>query len=250
VSPRALVVSHRTQKGSCPENTLAGIDAALAEGVDAIECDVRATADGVVVLMHDASLQRTTGDLRLLSEVTSVELASMVRVRDPLGGLATQPVPTLAEALARVAGRAILVIEVKDAGIEERVADAVRNAGAGEWCWIWAFDAEVAMACRAALPEVPAALNVGVGDQERLESICALAVREGFAGVSLDHHLVTAESVAAARRHALEVYTWTVNVPEDIERVLDAGVDAVCGDFPDRIRDALEERATRSQKWA
>src|SRR5688572_33459399 len=97
--------------GTRPENTVAGIEAALADGVDAIECDVRATADGVPVLMHDASLDRATGDPRLVSEVTAADLAANVRVRDPFGRLDPQLVPTLAEALARVGGRATLAIE-------------------------------------------------------------------------------------------------------------------------------------------
>jgi glycerophosphoryl diester phosphodiesterase len=226
--------------GTCPENALAGIDAALASGVDAIECDVRATSDGVLVLLHDATLERTTGDSRPLASVTAASLAASVRVRDPFERLDPQPVPTLAEALARVNGRAVLAIEVKEADIERAVARAVREARAAAWCWIWAFDPAVARACRTILREVPVALNVGPATLERLElPYVELAAREGFAAVSLDHRLVDAASVEAAHRRGLAVYTWTVDEPADIERVRDAGVDAICGNFPDRIHAAL-----------
>jgi glycerophosphoryl diester phosphodiesterase len=222
--------------GTCPENTLAGIDAALADGVDAIECDVRATADGVVALMHDAPLERTTGDPRLLAEVAAADIAANVRVRDPFGRLEPQPVPTLAEALDRVGGRATLVIEVKEPGIEAAVAAAVRDGHAAAWCWIWAFDPEVGRACRAVLPEVPVGLNVSPTLPMGLDAwYVDRAVREGFAAVSLDYRLVDAASVEAAHHRGLAVYTWTVDEPADIERVRDAGVDAICGNFPDRI---------------
>lgn len=237
-----FVVSHRTQMGTCPENTLAGIDAALADGVDAIECDVRATADGVVVLLHDETLGHTTGDPRPLADVVAADLEASVRVRDPFGRLEPQPVPTLAEALARIDGRAILAIEIKEAGIEERVADIVRAANAVEWCWVWAFDPRVAQASRLALPEVPVALNVSAASFERLpEPYVDITVRLGLAAVSLEHRLVDAGSVETARRRGLAVYTWTVDEYTDIERVRSAGVDAICGNFPDRTRAALAD---------
>ena len=248
MSARPLVVSHRTQMGTCPENSLAGIEAALADGVDAIECDVRATADGSPVLMHDATLERTTGDSRLLSEVTGADLASNVRVRDPFGRLKPQRVPTLAEALTRVEGRTTLVIEVKERGIEERVAAAVREAQAADWCWIWTFDPDIGAACRAVLPEVPVALNVGSGTTPRgLDAwYVGTAVEAGFAAISVDYSLADALTVEAAHAEGLAVYAWTVDEVADIRRVATAGVDGICGNFPDRIRAVLDENAARS----
>src|SRR5690606_12885318 len=129
-----LVISHRTNMGSMPENSLAGIAAALRDGADGVEIDVRATADGVPVLLHDATLERTAADPREVSALTLDELRA-VRVL-PAGGVEGERVPTLAEALAAVGGRTVLVIEVKQAGIEGVVAEAVRTAGADSWCWV------------------------------------------------------------------------------------------------------------------
>ncbi len=236
----ALVISHRTNMGTMPENTLAGISAAIADGVDAIEVDVRATADGVPVLLHDSSLQRTTGDPRELSEVTSAALSEL-RVADPYDDAGPQPVPTLAAALALVDGRCTLVLEVKQAGIEQAIAATVREAAAAASCWLWAFDPSVAAAVSEALPEVPASLLVGHLDSalDGPESPLQLARGAGFAGVSLHHSLVTAAAVATARGYGLSVYTWTVNDDADIRRVRDAGVDGICGNYPPRIALAL-----------
>jgi glycerophosphoryl diester phosphodiesterase len=226
--------------GTMPENTLAGIDAALRDGVDGVEIDVRATHDGHVVLLHDATLERTVGDPRTLSEIDATALAA-VRTR-PIHGVGPQPVPSLAEALDRVAGRAILVIEVKQRDIHESVAAEVRAARAAEWCWIWAFDPEVGIACRAALPEVPVGLNLARGSLERYGyggDTVALAVRHGFAAVSMSHEMVDASSVHAAHRRGLAAYTWTVDDPADLARVRDAGVDAICSNYPPRVWAAL-----------
>jgi glycerophosphoryl diester phosphodiesterase len=226
--------------GECPENTLAGVEVALAQHVDAIEIDVRATADGVPVLMHDASLQRTTGLATELSALTHAELEA-ARVRDPHGRLAPQPVPTLDEALVAIGGRAMLCIEVKEPGLQAAIARAVRSANAADWCWIWAFDPAVAVACREALPEVPAALNVapGSGEHYGFASHVDAAVRAGFEAVSLADSMVNASTVTQAHRRGLMVFTWTVDEPQDVERVLASGVDGVCSNFPSRVRDAL-----------
>jgi glycerophosphoryl diester phosphodiesterase len=237
---RPLVISHRTQMGTMPENTLAGIEAAIEGGADGIEIDVRATADGELVLLHDASLARTTdGGDRALSEVTLEELRA-VRVLDGHGAVGEQPVPTFAETLDWIDGRALFVIELKETGLEERVAAAVRARKAADWCWIWAFDPRVVAASRAALSEVPAWQTFSAASLERFgvdpfES----APRVGAAGVSVRHDLVTAELVERARHRGLLVATWTVNEPADLERVRDTGVDAICGDFPDRTIAAL-----------
>lgn len=237
---RPLVISHRTNMGTMPENTLLGIDAAIAEGVDGVEIDVRATRDGRVVLLHDATLERTAGDARVLADLDMAALGA-IRTR-PIHGAGPQPVPSLAEALDRVGGRTTLVIEVKQRGIHESVAAEVRAAAAAEWCWIWAFDPEVGIACRAALPEVPVGLNLARGSLERYGfggDALALAVRHGFAAVSLSHDLVDAASVRAAHRRGLAVYTWTVDEPDDLARVRDAGVDAICSNYPTRVWAAL-----------
>lgn len=221
--------------GTMPENTLAGVEAAFGSGAAGVEIDVRAAADGTLVLMHDATLERTVGDQRPLTDVGLDELRGL-EVLDPFGDVGPQPVPTFDEALACVDGRGLLVIELKEAGLEERVAAAVRAHRAEEWAWIWSFQPGVVESSRAVLPEVPAWLTFSarspayLGDTDPFE----FAPRIGAAGLTVHHLEVTPELVDRARRRGLLVATWTVNEPADLERVRDAGVDAICGDFPDR----------------
>jgi len=238
---RPFVISHRTHGGTMPENTLVGVRAALDAGADAIELDLRATADGVLVLLHDETLERTTGDPRPVAEVTGDALAA-IEVRSRPGQLPPHRVPTLAEVFATVGGAAVVVVEVKATGIETLLADAIGRARAESWTWIWAFDASVARSCQRILPAVPVSRNVGVdsvgaaGDALAILDACK---RDGLSGVSWDHRLVNSDLVEATRTRELATYCWTVNEPSDIARVIDAGVDGICSDFPERVMGVL-----------
>lgn len=231
MSRTPLLFSHRTQMGTCPENTLGGIRAAIEARVDGIEVDVRAARDGTPMLLHDASLERTTGDPRLLAEVAPASARRRL-VRGPEGRPGEEGVPTLAAALRAVAGRCLLVIEVKEPGLGPAVATRVRAERAAEWCWIWSFWPEIVAELRAALPEVPVSLNVGAPTP--VDAAIREAVRLGAAGISLQHSLVTPRVVRDARRRGLSVYTWTVNDRRVARAMIAADVDAVCSDFPER----------------
>ncbi len=226
-----VLIAHRTAMGLRPENTIVGIEAALASGVDGVEIDVRATRDGAAVLMHDASLARTTGDARDVEDVTLDELRAL-RVLDPHGDVGPQPIPTFAEALAATAATH-LVIEVKQEGIEDLVARGVREADALGRCSLCAFDAGVCAAAAEAMPGMPVSL-LAAPNRERAE-VLAQASDLGLAGVSLHYSMVDTEFVAEAHSAGLTVATWTVNEEPDVRRMHEAGVDLICGDYPARL---------------
>ena len=225
---RPLLIAHRTAMGLCPENTIVGIEAAIGSGVDGVEIDVRVTRDGVPVLMHDASLDRTTGDARDVEAVTLDELRAL-RVIDPHGDTGPQPVPTFAEALQATAATH-LVIEVKQTGIEEVVARAVRDADALGRCSLCAFDAGVCAASAEAVPEMPVSL-LAAPNRDAAE-VLAEAAELGLAGVSLHYSMVDEQLVRDAHDAGLSVATWTVNDDAEARRLHAAGVDLLCGDYP------------------
>ncbi len=226
-----VLIAHRTTMGLCPENTIVGIEAAIASGVDGVEIDVRATRDGVPVLMHDASLERTTGDPRDVEAVTLEELRA-VRVLDPHGDLGPQPIPTFTEALAATAATH-LVIEVKQTGIEDLVARTVREADALGRTSLCAFDAGVCAASAQVMPEVPASLLAAPNRDAR--EVLTQAAALGLAGVSLHYSMVDEQLVGEAHAAGLTVATWTVNAEADVCRMHAAGVDLICGDYPARL---------------
>ncbi|MCY4455255.1 MAG: glycerophosphodiester phosphodiesterase [Chloroflexi bacterium] len=226
-----VLIAHRTTMGLCPENTIVGIEAAIASGVDGVEIDVRATRDGVPVLMHDASLERTTGDPRDVEAVTLEELR-LLRVLDPHGDIGPQPIPTFAEALEATAATH-LVIEVKQTGIEDLVARAVREADALGRTSLCAFDADVCAASAEVMPDVPVSLLAA--PNRDVAEVLAQAADLGLAGVSLHYSMVDEQLVREAHDAGLTVATWTVNDEADVRRMHAVGVDLICGDYPARL---------------
>ncbi len=240
VSRRPIVIAHRTQMGTSPENTIAGVEAALASGADGVEVDVRVSRDGVAVLHHDEGLDRTTGARGAVAELTAARLRRL-RVLDPSGGVGPQPLPTLEETLAAVGGRCLLVIELKEQRAVRPVARLVRRFGAAAWCWAWAFDPAVAQSARRALPEVPTSLLVAPGSAQEhgYDSPVELAVRSGFVGISLQRGLVDPATVDAAHRRGLAVYVWNADEPGEARALAEADVDAICSNHPSRVLRAL-----------
>ncbi|MET0549302.1 MAG: glycerophosphodiester phosphodiesterase family protein [Xanthomonas sp.] len=128
----ALVVSHRACWKFASENTLDGIAACIARGVDMVEIDVRTTRDGALVLMHDATVDRTTDGHGAVADLDAAQIAAL-RVRSQGGGrhspLTARHPPTLAQALAAARGKVLVNLDIKAAALDQ-VIDAVEAAGA------------------------------------------------------------------------------------------------------------------------
>jgi glycerophosphoryl diester phosphodiesterase len=223
---RPLIISHAACGGHAPENTLAGVNTALDIGADAIEVDVQASADGVPVLMHDLTLDRTTNGSGDLASLTWEQLSAL-----DAGG---EPVPTFAQALELTRGRALLVAEIKRAGCEEALADVIRNAGALDEVMVWSFLPPVLEAMRQAEPKVPGSLLIAPQSMGNWPSMRELALRLGLQAVSLSHSSLNVDVVTQARRSGLAVYAWTADAESDIQRLIDLGADGIVTNYPDR----------------
>ncbi|MGB6837413.1 MAG: glycerophosphodiester phosphodiesterase family protein [Dehalococcoidia bacterium] len=229
---RPFVISHAACKGHTPENTLLGVRRAIELGADGIEIDVHASRDGVPVLIHDDTVDRTTDGSGAVSQMTLARLQKL----DAGDG---ERVPTLAETLDLTRGRVLLVMEVKQAGIERRVLRIVRDQKALNDCVVHSFNPQVVGRFRALEPALPAALltaGLGVADWDQL---FAFALSLNAQGLSVLFGKVDAELVRRAHRRKLTFYTWTVNEIDDMRRMRDCGVDAITTDYPDRLRTAL-----------
>ena len=230
-----LVISHAACAGHAPENTLAGIRAALRLGADAIEIDVQASADSIPVLMHDLTVDRTTGGRGPVSQLTLDQLRGLdAGGGAQTGGRSPEPVPTLAEVLALTKGSALLVVEIKQPGIEEQVAAVVREAGALSDVMVWSFFAQALAAMRQAEPLLPTGLLIAPQALPSWPQMREAALRMGLQAVSVFHAGITEEIAGQARRSALTLYAWTADAEADIQRLIDLGVDGIVTNFPDR----------------
>ena len=225
----------RACRGHAPENTLAGIAAALRHGSDGIEVDLRCTRDGTPVLVHDDTVSRTTDGE---GEVDELSLRQLRRL-DAGGG---ERIPTLRELLNATNGRALLVLEIKVAGIEEAVLSVLRRSRALDGCVVHSFLPHVVKRFRRLEPRLPASLLATGRNVRDWNALFRETLELGANGIAIHHSAVTADVVRGANLRELRVSTWTANRRVDIRRVAACGVDAITSDYPDRARRWLPKR--------
>lgn len=229
------ILGHRGRP-SCdtPENTLAAVEAALAEGADGVEVDVRMTADGVAVCLHDAGLQRVAGVSRGVRSLSIAELGS-VRV-------AGHAIPAVRDVLGVLAGRGTLVLDLKPEQRPRALLSAIRTALGGvplPHVVLSSFDANVLAAAAAATPAIERA--VILTGAEPASRLLAQAIARGDHALHVPARTVFAapDLVGAAHRHGLLVRVWTVNRAVDARLLRLLDVDAVITDVPGELRATL-----------
>lgn len=242
---RPYALAHRGASGYAPENTFAAFDRAIALKSDGIETDVRATRDGVLVLLHDARVDRTTDGEGPVAELTLAELQRLDAGAGFHPRFARERVPTLEAFLDRYARRLPLCLELKQGGAEANVVEQVRtrdllhgrppsDVGAREQVPLppvtfTSFSWESCLAVKEAAPEaVVGFLTSDFSDESikrvagaGLEQICPLAER------------CTPERVVAARDRRLSVRAWGVSDRELLRQAVKAGVDGLTCNWPD-----------------
>lgn len=238
-SPRRVeITAHRGSSMGAPENSLSALRQAIADGADWAEVDVQETADGVLVLLHDADLRRVAGcDARIwelpFAEVRALDAGSWFSPH-----FAGEPIATLAEALDLARGRIGLNLELKDNGhqrhLAERTAELVRARAQPGRCLITSASPILLRRVRAAAPEVPIGLVVTAPGQDAGDLRLDL--------VSLHLRLATPERVRANRAAGLATHVWTVNDPAEMRRLIALGVDNLITDQPALLRRILADR--------
>lgn len=228
-----LVIAHRGASGSAPENTLAAFRRAEALGAHMIELDAQLTRDGEVVVIHDWTLERTTGGRGPVRERTLGELRTLDAGRWFAGAFAGERVPTLAEVLSAVA--LPVNVELKPVGadgLEARVLAVVRQARALDRVVFSSFDGSILGRLRALATEAEIAVL-----WETPEPAAAVAAMQRVAARAL--HLrkdaATPANLATLMRMGVEVRVWTVNAPDEMAALIAAGASGVFTDYPERF---------------
>ncbi len=233
------VIGHRGAAAHAPENTLASFRAAAALGCRMVEFDVRLSADGVPVVFHDDSLERTTDGAGAVAACPLAGLRRLDAGRWFAPAFAGEPIPTLAEALVLCAGLGLAVnIEIKpEAGAEATTARAAMAVARAAWPpglpppLVSSFRPAALAAAALAAPDWPRGLLVGgvpADWRQRAEALGCVALHADEAG--LDQ-----AAVAAVRAAGLAVLAYTVNDSARAEALWRAGVAAVFADAPDHV---------------
>ena len=233
-APRSATVetvAHRGANLLRTENTLPAFAVALDEGADAIELDVHATIDGVVIVHHDPdAVDTAAGKTRKSLASLTWETAQSIRLR---GG---ERIPRLSEILDLAAGRARVYVEIKGTGIEQAVAQAI--AGSQCDCAVHSFDHEGVGRMRDLLPELPRGLLLDEGDV-RGNTACALLKRYAARDLWPHESLVDEAMVESVRACGGRIVAWTVNDVTRARALASLGVDALCSDDVPLIGRAL-----------
>lgn len=205
-------IAHRGAKRELPENTLPAFQRAVERGATAIELDVHATADGVVVVHHDAQVALPGGRRRVIAESSWRELT-----------LFKKAIPRLSDVLEAVPEAVTLYVELKGAGVERHVAEVIRGAPR---CAVHSFDHEAIARMRELAPDVPR----GILFDQRPAAVEAAMEYADARDVWPEWNLVDEQLVARVHAAGGRVIAWTVNDRETAARLAALGVDGLCTD--------------------
>ena len=248
MTPRPLVIAHRGDSAHRPENTLASFAGALEVGASMVELDVQLTGDGHVVVLHDPLVDRTTdgrGDVRqmTLAEVRALSAGFHDRFGEAWVG---ERVPTLAEALALLHGRARVMIEIKkesvtddeDGGLEARTIAEVRRQNASDEVALISFEHRALLRCQKLAPEITRGHLFGRTKPEEVVP----AARDAGCGIVMPHKGQLSDAIAdAARGAGLRLATWVVDEPTELKRLARFGLYGVGSNCPGVLLQALAD---------
>ena len=235
---RPLLLGHRGAKARAPENTRASLRQAIADGADGFEFDVRATGDGVCVLLHDATLDRTTNGDGALADVTYDAVGRLDAGSSFAPEFAGEPVPTLAEVLDEHLGAVRIALEMKETLPARALEDlsARLESAANAWLVVASFQQEPIARAKRHLPIAPRARILRRG--EALPDEAERSALELW-GVFSPDASVDERWADACRDAGLACFVYTVNEPERAATLARWGIDGIISDDPAAVRPAL-----------
>jgi glycerophosphoryl diester phosphodiesterase len=229
-------IAHRGASGIAPENTLAAFKKAIEIGIDAVELDLHGTADGEIVVIHDASLDRTTNMRGLIKQTTleTIKQADAGAWFNP--EFEGEKVPTLAEALACITDNAIALLEIKDDTIAEAVVQKIREMDLLELTVIISFHTAVLQTVRTLEPRIPTGWLIGNNNGHTHPiQLCQQLGTLGSSLLNVNHQLITEEFAYEIRRRGIALWSWTVDDIDLMRQMQAFGVQGITSNYPERF---------------
>jgi glycerophosphoryl diester phosphodiesterase len=237
--PRVWNVAHRGSSAERPENTISAFRLAIEQGADVLEADVRQSSDGKLLVLHDATLERTTSGSGPLREMT----AAKARRLDAGDG---ERIPTVAEVLDVARGRVRVNLDLKEVEAVEPTVRLVRESGMLGSVTFISFLPETWDLVQDLAPDSPVVQLV-----DSATALAGLAMGDGIqslaAGVGVPFGLVSEEVVERMHRHGYGVFAWTVDDDAEMRRLIQAEVNGIVTNRPAALAEVLRQyRAAHS----
>lgn len=262
--PRPLVIAHQGGDGLWPSDTMVAFERAVALGVDMLEMDLHATADGQLVLMHDETVDRTTNGSGRLEDMTLAEVKALdAGYRWTADDGQTYPyrgqgitVATVEE-LFQTFPDMPMNIEIKlveDQPVAELFCQLIRQYNMQDKVLVASFHQDAMDEFRAACPDVSTSITQNEVIEFFVRQTLGLASSYSPPGQAVQVpeyrsglHVLTPRFVKHAQNRGMDVHAWTINEGEDMQRMIDLGVDGIITDYPDRLLDLLARSPDRPE---
>jgi glycerophosphoryl diester phosphodiesterase len=248
LQPRSqpLIIAHRGSSAHAPENTLAAFQLAAEQGADAIELDVDLTRDGHAIIMHDATIDRTTDGSGAVHDLTLEEIRRVDAGAWKSAAFKGECVPLLAEVFEMVGQRVLINVEVKSMslrgdGVEAKVAALVQQYDLFERVIISSFNPFALRRIKQIEPRLACGL-LYAPDLPIVLRRAWLAPLIAHLDARHPHHSqVNQKLVEQWHARGQRVNVWTVNDADTLRAMAQAGVDGIIGDDPVMLCRALEQ---------
>jgi glycerophosphoryl diester phosphodiesterase len=233
LAKKVLVIGHRGDPTNAPEDTVASINAAFALGAGMVEIDVQFSLDGVVVVIHDETLERTTDGTGRVAETTLADLKRLDAGSSTDRKYEGERIPTLEEALRAAAGRGPLLLDLKADGLGRAVGEALRRLDLpGSSVAIGAWTPEQVQDFVTHVPGAQILMATGQPLPEPDDEFFRRERARGITGFEVFYEVLDEAFIAAAHRHDMPVYAFTINDEPTLRRLIAMGVDGIETDDP------------------
>jgi glycerophosphoryl diester phosphodiesterase len=235
------VIAHRGFSEIAPENTLSAFQKAIEIGADYFEFDVHKTKDGILVIIHDKTVDRTSsngkkGEISKLSfkEVQKIRVGSPSKFGNKFKD---EKIPTLNEALRLAKGKIKVCVEIKADGIVKEVEKTIRDLDMEDEVIIFAFSDKSLSEIKKINPKLKTLLLRNYANLKTLDVV--KGIHADAIGVGYDTKL-TKEFITTAHNKDIKVFKWTVNKEGQMKYLIGIGVDGLITNHPDKALNILK----------
>lgn len=238
MNKKIYVIAHRGASAYAPENTFPAFELALKMGSCGIETDIHCTKDDVPVLIHDATVDRTTNGSGRVNDLTLEEIKKLDAGSWFSPEFSGTQIPTLEEFLRAFGKKVHLVLEIKDKKATKKTFDLVKDLGLLDDSTFISFNIDVLKEIADLEPNANVGFLTNYVDEELIKMIKSINIRQ----ICPYAPSLTSSNVEMIRSYGLDIRVWGVDTEDIMERIVDLGIYTMTVNFPDKLIEVLRRR--------